>query len=237
MRLYYNNYIVSQDQEFFFGDAGKVKYLLDNRFIEEPFPNFSFGTSLLTLLKKQPYSKKLSDRKKFKDLVVRLENKTNKISSPGIKILKKNPKACILRKYLITKNTSKKFKINNKNLSTYILNSIKRCKKKELVLFVHIDNYVTGNKHLNLLVINLKTKKITRIDPTSSKTTTITNKKVKKELIPYFKKIGFDFTGYDYRSKIIKHGKLCRFAGPAEYIYGKKLNYNILKKIIVNYFK
>jgi hypothetical protein len=127
--------------------------------------------------------------------------------------------------------------INNINSFKLIKKSLSKCKKKELVIFVHIHNRVTGNEHLNLLIVNTKTKRVTRIDPTSSKTSKITEKKVKKELNKYFKKFGYKYLGYDRRSKIIKHGKLCRYAAPAEYIYGKRLNHNILKKIIINYFK
>jgi hypothetical protein len=87
---------------------------------------------------------------------------------------------------------------------------------------------------LNLLVI--KNKKVTRIDPSYSSHTKLTDKKVKKELGPFFEKFGLTFTGYDHRSKPMKHGKLCRYAAPAEYIYGRRLNHKILKKFIIEYF-
>jgi len=190
---------------------------------------------LLKKLKLQKYTSKKKDRLAFKKIVSQLEKKTNKISKPGLKILKKYGKSCIVSKYLIGINKKNKFVIVKKHLE-YIRRALKRCKKKELVIFLHIHNKVTGNEHLNLLIVNTVTKKVTRIDPTSPIHTTITDKKVKKELIPFFKKLGLTFTGYDNRSKVIKHGKLCRYAAPAEYIYGHKLNHKILKKFVINYF-
>ena len=130
-------------------------------------------------------------------------------------------------------NGSSKFYLTKKRIN-YLKRQLKRCKNKEIVIFLHIDNKVTGNKHLNLLVI--KNKKVTRIDPTDSKYTKITDKKVRRELGPFFEKFGLTFTGYDHRSKPMKHGKLCRYAAPAEYIYGRKLNHKILKKFIIEYF-
>ena len=191
--------------------------------------------SLLKQLKLQKYSDKLVDRRKFKKLVIKLENKTQKITSPGIKILTKRGKTCVMSRYLIGKNKKKQFILTTKRIK-YLKNKLKKCNFKELVVFLHINNEVTGNKHLNLLIVNLKNKTVSRIDPTDPNFTTITNKKIKKGLNPFFKKLGLTFIGYDHRSKIIKHGKLCRYAGPAEYIYGRRLNHKILKKFIIDYF-
>ena len=191
---------------------------------------------LLKELKLQKYSSKKKDRLAFKAIVNKLEKKNYKITRPGYKILKKQKKACVITKYMIAVTEKKRFRLIKFNLKL-IKNQIKKCKSKELIVFLHIRNKVNKNKHLNLLILNLKTKKVTRIDPSSPIRTKITIKKVKKELVPFFKKIGFQFTGYDDRSKVIKHGKLCRYAAPAEYIYGKKTNYKILKKVIIDYFK
>ena len=191
---------------------------------------------LLKELKLQKYTSNEKDGLAFKNIVSQLEKKTHKISKPGVKILKKYGEPCVIGKYLIGTNKKNKFVVVKKNLE-YIRRSLKRCKKKELVIFLHINNKVTGNKHLNLLIVNTVTKKVTRIDPTNARHTTITNKKVKKELIPFFKNLGLTFTGYDHRSKFIKHGKLCRYAAPVEYIYGRKINHKILKKFVINYFE
>ena len=191
--------------------------------------------ALLIKLKLQSYSDKLSDRRKFKEIVSALEKKTHKNSKPGIKLIKKYSDACVLGNYMRAINYVDNFKLTKKRIK-YLGQQIKKCKKKELVIFVHINNKVTGNKHLNILVLNLHSKEVTRIDPSDSKLTNITNKKVKNELVPFFKTMGFNFVGYDKRSKVIKHGKLCRYATPAEYIYGSKLNHSILKKFIINYF-
>jgi len=185
---------------------------------------------LLEKLKHQRFTN--NDRLAFKNLVSQLENKTHKISKPGIKILKNHGKTCI-SKYIRAVNEKNKFRLTKKR-TNYLKKWLKRCKNKELVIFVHIKNKVTGNNHLNLLIV--KGKKVTRIDPTNPKKTKITNKKVKKELIPFFKKFGLNFVGYDHRSKFINHEKLCRYAAPAEYIYGRKLNHRILKKVIIDYF-
>lgn len=188
---------------------------------------------LLQQLKNQNYNAK--DRFAFKEIVTKLEHKTQKISKPGIELLRRDGRSCVMVKYLRAINTKDYFVLTKKR-KKYLSRQILSCKKEELVIFLHITNRVTGNKHLNLLIINFKNKTVSRIDPTSSRITTITKKKVKKELVPFFKQFGLRFIGYDDRSKVIKHGKLCRYAGPAEYIYGKKLNYSLLKRFIVSYF-
>jgi hypothetical protein len=189
---------------------------------------------LLQQLKDQMYSVK--DRFAFKEIVTKLENKTQKISKPGIELLKRDGRSCVMVKYLRATNTKEAFVLTKKR-KKYLSRQILSCKKEELVIFFHITNRVTGNKHLNLLIVNFKNKTVSRIDPTSSNYTKITDRKVKKELIPFFKKFGLQFIGYDYRSKVIKHGKLCRYTGPAEYIYGQKLNYKLLKQFIISYFE
>jgi len=189
---------------------------------------------LLKELKLQKYTSNKKDRLAFKNIVSLLEKKTHKISKPGLKILRKRGKSCVTN-YFRAINEKNQFRLVRKNIK-YLKRRLKTCKHKEIVIFLHIKNKVTDKSHLNLIIINTLTKKVTRIDPTSPIHTTITDKKVKKELIPFFKKFGLTFTGYDYRSKVIKHGKLCRYAAPAEYIYGRKLNHRILKKFIINYF-
>ena len=69
----------------------------------------------LKLLKNQRYSSNLSDRRKFKKLVTLLEQKTQKISRPGIKILLKHGKACVRRKYWVATNKKDSFKLIKKN--------------------------------------------------------------------------------------------------------------------------
>ena len=39
------------------------------------------------------------------------------------------------------------------------------------------------------------------------------------------------------KSKIIKHGGLCRYATPLLYTHGKRLTHKILKKTVINYLK
>lgn len=191
--------------------------------------------SLLIKLNAQSYSDKLSDRRAFKAIVTSLEKKTHKSSKPGIKLIRKYSDVCVLGNYMRAVNNIDSFVLTKKR-KKYLINRIKKCDKKELVIFLHINNKVTGNKHLNILILNLQSNEVSRIDPSDPTITTITDRKVKNGIGPFFKSIGFIFKGYDPRSKVIKHGKLCRYAAPAEYIYGSKLNHNILKKFIFDYF-
>ena len=84
----------------------------------------------LKLLKKQRYSSKLSDRRKFKKLVSLLERKTCKISRPGIKILTKHGKACVRRNYWIATNKKDSFKLVKKNFNTTNCKKNKCCGAK-----------------------------------------------------------------------------------------------------------
>jgi hypothetical protein len=87
------------------------------------------------------------------------------------------------------------------------------------------------------LIINKKEKKVTRLDPSPGRKAKIFNKNVNKGLNDFFKNYGFKFIGFSKKSKIIKHGGMCRFATPLLYTHGKKLTHRILKKTVLNYLK
>jgi len=154
------------------------------------------------------------------------------VKKPGIKIIKQHCKGCCVRhRYLMSVNTKRSFKLKSfKKINLY-------GKCKEIVLFLHIDNKVFNKKHLNLLIVNTRTKRVTRIDPSNSKSTKIEPSNVKKELKRYFTTLGYHYMGMDPRSKVIKHHSQCRFAAPYLYIYGKKLTSKKLDKLIKNFYK
>jgi hypothetical protein len=139
-------------------------------------------------------------------------------------------KKCVLKKFLHSKNTKNRFKITGKLI-------IPKCKKKEIIIPLHINNKIHKKFHLNLLIINIKRGEVTRIEPTSPQVTKINKKFVTKELTNYFKKYNLKYIGIDRRSSYRKHYRLCKYVAPAEYLYGKKLNNIILKKIIKRYIK
>ena len=145
--------------------------------------------------------------------------------------MKKEPVLLFLkiasRKYLFMNNTSTGVKITNK---------IKINKKKKIFLLpVHINNKVTKNKHLNLLIFNNKKKTITRIEPSDDKRTKIKRKAYKKAVEKAFK--GYTFLGFDKKSSFINHNHQCRFAVPAEYMYGNRVTIKKIKNLIKEYKK
>jgi hypothetical protein len=175
------------------------------------------------------------DRSLFKKEVKKLEL-LHKTKKPGISlILKSKKKCCILTDYLSGTNKMNSFIINN-GQSKKLKSVLKKCKKPEIVLFLHIYNAIKKKSHLNLLIINTVKGVVTRIDPSDTKLTQITSAKFRKAFKPFFKKFGLKFVGFDKRSKVFKHGGLCRYATPAEYIYGRSINFPKLKKIIKSYF-
>ena len=157
--------------------------------------------------------------RKFKKLSLIYENtlKNNKKSREHIYFILKNKKVNIFEKYIYCINKLNQFIIKSYKLKL-------KLKKGINILPVHILNKVHhGKTHLNLLIIDTKTKKVTRLDPTPQKISEIKTKLVHASFKKFFKKIGYKFTGFSKKNKFIKHGGLCRFATPALYIYGKKL--------------
>jgi hypothetical protein len=66
----------------------------------------------------------------------------------------------------------------------------------------------------------------------------LTNKKIKDGLEKFFnkRKININYIGFDKKSKFIKHGGLCNYAAPVEYLLGQKTTMGKLKKYIIRYF-
>ena len=187
-------------------------------------------------LRKDPLTDVREERRAYR----KLENKTEKLikkikkpckfDPPVINMLK-NKKITLSRKYLHCENTEKSFKCKKFDFEKLFNNST----YNSIVIPVHIENLVHGKAHLNILVINKNKKTIHRIDPSKEKNTKITNDKFKKGIEKFFKKWSLKFKGFSYKSKIILHGGLCRFATPALYLYGRKLTHRLLKKCIINY--
>ena len=197
--------------------------------------------NLFLKLKKHKLSNIKHERKGFKRLARQIEVKCKKIKK---KFKIKPPLYYVLKghnvsdKYLNCVNTKKSFKCKKFNFNRMIKNAkINPNFDGKILLPVHIKNIIFKKAHLNVLIINTKTKKITRLDPSNEKSSKILNKHVFKGLNKFFKKFGYKFTGYSRKSKTILHGGLCRYASPALYIYGKKLNHQILKKLVLNYLK
>lgn len=173
---------------------------------------------LLKKLKATKYNKK--NVLKFKHLVFKLES-TRPVRHPYQILLKGH--GCVSKKYMYSVNNKKSFKI------------IKKFKVRDnCIIPLHINNKVTDKKHLNLLIV--KNKKVTRIDVSSQKHTKIKEKNITSSLKRFFSKQGYKYIGMDKRSNIIRHGGLCKYVTPLEYIYGKKINHRIIKKEIIKFF-
>ena len=171
----------------------------------------------------------------FKRIFHKLEKKHNKKTSPlQFLIGKKKKKVRISRKYLYATNTKKGFKVTSpKKFITLLL---KDTKKKIIILPVHIDNKVHSVKHLNILVINLSKKTVTRIESTSPKKSRIKTILVTKSYKRFFKQFGFKYLGIRKGTKYLTHHGMCRFATPLMYLYSKN-NYSQIKKAVVDYSK
>jgi len=185
---------------------------------------------LFNKLKKIKYSKK--NRLKFRNLVHIIETKLagKKNNTRGVFEYNLTPtefffrnKNGLSKKYLFGTNTNNTFTFRNFKL-----------KKGIKFIPLHINNKIKNKTHLNLLVI--KNKCVYRIEPSCPDDTKIKEKNVKKGLNKLFKKYSMKYCGFYKNSKIIKHGGLCRFVTPLEYFH-KNINYYIIKREIINYFK
>jgi hypothetical protein len=206
-----------------------------------------------SVLKKMKYSKNTTVLRKFKnqtDVVEKLIKKCKrecglpvyKVSSPLsntyrlMKIFKKfHKQPCMSKKGMVfIKRTGKKITIITK--PKFILNSINRCKdknKKHIVVPISIKNTITGKKHLNLLILNPNRKYVWRIDPSYQ---FFKNKVfLKKHIRVFFEELGYKYKGFYPRRTHLRHGKLCKYAAAAEYLFGKSLTHKKLKKIIISY--
>ena len=138
----------------------------------------------------------------FHRLVKRLEKKIK--IQPIFGLIKNR---CISKKYLISENTKGSFKITR---GVNIKKLIKCKRSNEILIPVHIRNKIHKSFHFNILVINKRTKTVTRIEPTNDKKTKINRQHFTKEMTKYFNKYGLKYKGFDKRSRFINHHRLCR---------------------------
>jgi hypothetical protein len=127
---------------------------------------------------------------------------------------------------------SKRYMRAVNNLDKFKINTSFKLKKGTKFIPLHIRNNVRGKTHLNLLIIN--GNNVYRIEPSSEKYTKIKEKNVKKALSKFFKKYSMKYRGFYKNSKSIKHGRLCRFVSPLEYLY-KNIRYSQIKREIIKY--
>lgn len=168
----------------------------------------------LKKLEKMKYDRKTA--RKFFLMVKKISPKNKK--EPLFRILRGKK---VYPKYIYTTNTKNKFTIRTRFTSKM---------KRYHYIPVHIDNKITGKKHLNILQIKGKT--VTRFDPSYPLRTHIV--KIDKSLKKYFKKYNLNYRGIDKRNKFMKHGGLCRYITPLLVIHGKKLNYKLAKSKIID---
>jgi len=185
---------------------------------------------ILLLIDKLEKTKVLS--KQFKKTIDKLFNLLPKNAIKPINYFL--GKKCVVNKYSVLTNFKDKIKINKLNLPNK-----KNC--RELVLPVHVNNRVTGNKHLMIFVMKLAKNRITkiyRIDPSNSKRTSITEAKLNRAF-KHFKKrnVNYNYAGFHKKSRIFIHKHTCRFATPLLYKYSTKLNNKLYKKKIIEYFR
>jgi hypothetical protein len=89
--------------------------------------------------------------------------------------------------------------------------------------------------HLNILIIDLKTRQVWRIEPNDVNSENI--KRYSNALSSFFKPLGITYSGFYPSSCPIKHGGLCRYVVYAQYLYGKNLSYNNVKNVILQFLK
>ena len=194
--------------------------------------------TLFKKLREHPLTDIREERRGFKKLARKIEVKIKKnvdikLKPPIYFILKDY---CVSNKYLNCDNTKYSFKVKKFNFERMLREGEQNPKfDGKILLPVHIENRIFGKAHLNVLIVNTKTKKVTRLDPSREKTSRIYDRNVSIGLNKFFNKRGYEYTGYSKKSKIILHGGLCRYATPALYIHGKKLTHPILKEMVINY--
>ena len=140
---------------------------------------------LFNKLKRTNYSK--LNRLKFKKLVHKLEIAVagKKNHKRGIWEYKITPTEFFLKKNV--KNISKKYLKAVNTLSSFKVNNSFKLKKGIKIIPLHIRNKIKDKIHLNLLVI--KGNNVYRIEPSYSNNTLSKEKKVKKALNKFFKKV------------------------------------------------
>ena len=89
--------------------------------------------------------------------------------------------------------------------------------------------------HLNILIIDLKTRQVWRIEPNDVDSENI--KRYSNALSSFFKPLDITYSGFYPSSCPIKHGGLCRYVVYAQYLYGKNLSYNNVKNVILQFLK
>jgi len=208
----------------------------------------------------EPYN--YENRKNFKEKVRTFEKAIKHIKEEsGIKVTKQQTdenrirrlrlmskqlpdKPCIVdQSSIILESVGSDVKLNayETNHPEYFKKMFTMCKNvlghNRIIIPIGIRNYKNGgdSRHSNIIIVDLDTNEAWRIEPNKVNKRNI--KRYKKVLEDFFNLIGISFKGFYPETCPIIHGGLCRYVTYAQYLYGKELDYNRLKNVILQFLK
>jgi hypothetical protein len=216
-------------------------------------------TKLYHDLETEPYNydNRFNFRKKVKELEKAVKNAKkeagkfmekqtdeNRIKRLSLMSNQLPDKPCIIKNSTITFNAVRGY-INLNDLKTsspeYFKEMFDRCKnvlkQNRIIIPVGIRNYNNGedSKHSNIIIVDLDTNEAWRIEPNNVDERNIKN--YERKLTKFFNLFGITFKGFYPESCPISHGGLCKYVTYAQYLYGKELNYDKIKNVILQFLK
>jgi hypothetical protein len=93
----------------------------------------------------------------------------------------------------------------------------------------------TGKRHSNIIIVDLHTNEAWRIEPNDVDKKNIEMYETK--LTEFFNLFGITFKGFYPETCPITHGGLCKYVTYAQYLYGKEINYDKIKNVILQFLK
>jgi hypothetical protein len=142
---------------------------------------------------------------------------------------------CIFEKYFVVNQFSGIVTINAK--IDEIKEIIDNCKYSRVIIpmYIRIRETKKIGYHLNLLIVDIPSRKVYRIEPNDVSKQNINN--FENALRAFFRPLNLTFSGFYDDTCPIKHGGLCRYVAYAQYIHGKNMTYAKVKEVILQFLK
>uniref|UniRef100_A0A6C0AYU4 Uncharacterized protein n=1 Tax=viral metagenome TaxID=1070528 RepID=A0A6C0AYU4_9ZZZZ len=199
--------------------------------------------------KVRQFEKILRNAKKEEDIYF-TERQTDENKIERLTLMSKQlpDKPCIIEKSsLILKKGSSVTIIESETSSPeYFKEMFDRCKNdnynrviipvtQKLYRYPYHSGCDTGKRHSNIIIVDLHTNEAWRIEPNDVDKENIEMYETK--LTEFFNLFGITFKGFYPETCPINHGGLCKYVTYAQYLYGKEINYDKIKNVILQFLK
>jgi hypothetical protein len=199
--------------------------------------------------KVRQFEKILRNAKKEEDIYfTEKQTDENKIERLTLMSKQLHDKPCIIEKSSLVLKQGRSVTIIESETSSpeYFKQMFDRCKNdnyNRVIIPVTQKYYTypyhsrcdTGRRHSNIIIVDLHTNEAWRIEPNDVDKENIEMYETK--LTEFFNLFGITFKGFYPQTCPIHHGGLCKYVTYAQYLYGKEINYDKIKNVILQFLK